>query len=52
MIPIVVKLIHALVDVISCLGYLKPIVLAMQLCQMLVQGMWINDPPLVQIMDK
>lgn len=24
----------------------------MQLCQMLIQGMWITDPALVQIMDK
>jgi hypothetical protein len=24
----------------------------MQLCQMLIQGMWINDSTLIQIMDK
>jgi len=24
----------------------------MQFCQMLIQGMWINDLPLMQIMDK
>lgn len=24
----------------------------MQLCQMLVQGMWINESPLLQVMDK
>jgi hypothetical protein len=24
----------------------------MQLCQMIIQGMWINDSTLIQIMDK
>ncbi len=52
MVPIVLKLIHSLVDIISSLGYLKPIILTMQLCQMLIQGMWITDSTLVQIMDK
>ena len=47
-----VKLIHSLVDIISCLGFLKPIVLAMQLCQMIVQGVYIHDSTLLQIMDK
>jgi hypothetical protein len=46
------KLIHSSVDIISSLGYLKPIILTMQLCQMLIQGMWITDSTLVQIMDK
>jgi pre-mRNA-splicing helicase BRR2 len=40
------------VDIISSFGYLKPIILTMQLCEMLIQAMWINDSPLMQIMDK
>jgi pre-mRNA-splicing helicase BRR2 len=47
-----VRLIHSLVDIISSFGYLKPIILTMQLCEMLIQAMWINDSPLMQIMDK
>lgn len=50
--PICIKLVHSLVDIVSSFGYLKPIILTMQLCQMLVQAMWINDSPLIQIMDK
>lgn len=42
MLPLCVKLTHALVDVISSLGYLKPLIFCMQFCQMLMQGMWIN----------
>jgi preprotein translocase subunit Sec63 len=52
MLPICVKLTHALVDVISSLGYLKPLIFCMQLCQMLVQAMWIDDYALMQILDK
>lgn len=52
MLSIMLRLIHSLVDIISSLGYLKPIILTMQLCQMLIQGMWITDSTLVQIMDK
>lgn len=52
MLPLVLKLVHSLVDIISSLGFLKPIVLTMQLCQMLVQGMWLDDSSLIQIMDK
>jgi pre-mRNA-splicing helicase BRR2 len=47
-----VRLLHALVDIISSFGYLKPLILTMQLCQMLVQAMWINDSPLLQIVDR
>jgi pre-mRNA-splicing helicase BRR2 len=47
-----VRLLHALVDIISSFGYLKSLILTMQLCQMLVQAMWINDSPLLQVMDK
>ena len=42
MLPICVRLAHALVDVISSLGHLKPLIYCMQFCQMLVQGMWVN----------
>jgi hypothetical protein len=52
MLPICVRLTHALVDVISSFGFLKPLILCMQFCQMLIQGMWINDSPLLQVMDK
>lgn len=47
-----IRLTHALVDVISSYGYLKPLIYCMQFCQMLVQGMWINESPLLQILDK
>lgn len=50
--PIYVKLTHSLVDVISSFGHLKPLIFCMQFCQMLVQGMWINDSPLLQFLDK
>ena len=50
--PIVVKLCHALVDIISSFGYLKPLILTMQLSQMLVQALWIGDSRLLQIMDR
>ncbi len=46
------RLTHALVDVISSFGHLKPLIFCMQFCQMLVQGMWINESPLLQILDK
>ena len=52
MLPICVRLAHALVDVISSLGHLKPLIFCMQFCQMLVQGMWVHDSPLMQILDK
>ena len=52
MLPICVKLTHALVDVISSLGHLKPLIFCMQFCQMVVQAMWINESPLMQILDR
>lgn len=51
MLPIWVKLTHSLVDVITSFGYLKPLILTMQLCKMLVQAMWIDDSQLLQVMD-
>ena len=52
MLPMCVRLTHALVDVISSLGHLKPLIFCMQFCQMLVQAMWINESPLLQVLDK
>ena len=39
-----VKLLQALVDVISSQGWLKPALAAMELSQMVVQGVWARDP--------
>jgi pre-mRNA-splicing helicase BRR2 len=52
LLPLCVRLTHALVDVVSSLGYLKPLIFTMQFCQMLVQGMWLNDSPLLQVLDR
>ena len=43
------KLLIALVDVISSQGWFKPALIAMQLSQMLVQAMWVDDSPLLQL---
>lgn len=50
--PICVRLLHGLVDIVSSLTFLKPLIMTMQLCQMLIQAMWINESPLLQVMDK
>lgn len=42
-----IKLIHAMVDVISSHGYLKPALLCMELSQQVVQAMWVNQSPLL-----
>lgn len=44
-----VKLVHAMVDVISSHMYLKPVLLAMELSQMIVQAMWVSQSPLLQL---
>ena len=44
-----VKLIQAIVDVISSNGWLKPALAAMELSQMIVQGLWNKDHVLMQI---
>ncbi|OQR87098.1 pre-mRNA-splicing helicase BRR2 [Achlya hypogyna] len=44
-----VRLLHALVDVISSNGWLKPALATMDLCQMLVQGLQHQASPLLQI---
>ena len=43
------KLIQAIVDVISSNGWLKPALAAMELSQMIVQGLWNRDHVLKQI---
>jgi pre-mRNA-splicing helicase BRR2 len=45
----VVRLVRALVDVISSAGWLKPAIKAMEMCQMFVQGMWDSDPSILQL---
>lgn len=44
-----VRLIRALVDVISSEGWMKPAIAAMELSQLFVQGMWDSDPPVMQL---
>ncbi|CAI5719859.1 unnamed protein product [Peronospora effusa] len=44
-----VRLLHAMVDVISSNGWLKPALAAMDLAQMVVQAQWSHDSPLLQI---
>lgn len=52
MIPIYLRLCQALVDIVSSFGYLKPLILSMQMCQMVVQALWIGDSRLLQVMDR
>ncbi|TYZ63781.1 hypothetical protein PybrP1_001841 [[Pythium] brassicae (nom. inval.)] len=44
-----VRLLHAMVDVISSNGWLKPALAAMDLAQMVVQAQWSSESPLLQI---
>ncbi|CAN0015220.1 unnamed protein product, partial [Discosporangium mesarthrocarpum] len=44
-----IRLLQALVDVISSNGWLKPALEAMELSQMVVQGVWAKDSYLRQI---
>lgn len=44
-----VTLIQSIVDVISSIGWLKPALAAMELSQMIVQGLWSKDNILMQI---
>ena len=44
-----ITLLQALVDVVSSNGWLAPALHAMELCQMVVQGLWHDDAALLQI---
>ena len=44
-----IKLLQAIVDVLSSQGWLKPALAAMELSQMIVQGMWNKDSVLLQL---
>ena len=44
-----VRLVRALVDVISSNGWFRAVLIAMELGQMVVQGQWGTDSPLLQI---
>lgn len=43
------KLIQALVDCIGYNSWLKPAIMTMKLSQMVIQGMWVSDSPLLQL---
>lgn len=43
------RLLQAAVDVISSSGWLNPALAAMELSQMVAQGMWDRDSPLLQL---
>jgi len=43
------RMVQAIVDVISSNGWLKPALAAMELSQMITQGLWDKDSPLMQI---
>lgn len=45
----VIKFVHSIVDVLSSQGWLKATLAAMELSQMIVQGMWDKDDSLLQI---
>jgi len=43
------RLVYALVDIIATKGWLAPLIAAMELAQMIVQGQWSTDSPLLQL---
>ncbi len=47
--PDAVRLLQAMVDVLSSKGWLAPAITCMEMSQMLVQGMWNSDPALLQL---
>ena len=44
-----VRLLHAMVDIVSSSGWLQPALEAMEFCQLLSQGLWAKDSWLMQI---
>ena len=52
MVPLCLKLTHAMIDVVSSLGYLRAVIYCTQFCQMLVQAMWIHESALLQVLDR
>lgn len=44
-----VNLLSAMVDILASNEWLSPALAAMELCQMIVQGMWDSDSPLIQL---
>lgn len=47
--PDAIRLLQAMVDVISSSGWLAPALATMELSQMVTQGMWNTDSPLLQL---
>lgn len=43
------RLLHAIVDILSSKNHLAACILAMEMCQMVVQGMHARDPLLMQV---
>ena len=44
-----IRLLQAMIDIISSNGWLRPALVAMEMSQMVVQGRWKTDSPLLQI---
>jgi len=47
--PTAIRLLQAMVDVISSSGWLSPALATMELTQMVTQGLWNTDSPLIQL---
>ena len=44
-----IRLLHAMVDIVSSSGWLQPALEAMEFCQLLAQGLWTKDSWLMQL---
>ena len=44
-----IRLLHAMVDIVSSSGWLQPALEAMEFCQLLTQGLWTKDSWLMQL---
>ena len=49
MLKTAIRLLHAIVDILSSKSHLGACILAMEMCQMVVQGMHARDPLLMQV---